>query len=50
LTRAELLPSTRLQARPLRVALVGAALAAGAIFAASTFHLASPWLDWVRLH
>jgi hypothetical protein len=50
LTRAELLPATRLPARPLRVALVGAALAGGAIFAASTFHLASPWLDWVRLH
>jgi hypothetical protein len=50
LTRAELMPSTRLPARPLRVALLGAALAAGVIFAASTFHLASPWLDWVRLH
>jgi hypothetical protein len=50
LTRAELLPASRLPARPLRIAVVGVALAAGAIFAASTFHLASPWLDWVRLH
>jgi hypothetical protein len=50
LTRAESLPSTRIPGRPLRVTIVGAALAVGAIFAASTFHLASPWLDWVRLH
>ena len=50
LARAELRPATRVSATGLRIALVGVALAAGAVFAASTFHLASPWLDWVRLH
>jgi hypothetical protein len=48
LARADLLPTTRLPATWLRVGLVGVSLAAGALFAASTFHLASPWLDWVR--
>ena len=43
LTAASRLPSARL-----RLGLVTVAVAAGALFAAGSFHLASPWLDWVR--
>jgi hypothetical protein len=49
LARAELRPSTRVSSAWLRVVLVGAALTAGALFAAAAFHLATPWLDWVRV-
>jgi hypothetical protein len=47
---AELRPATRAPAAGLRVGLVGVAFATGAVFAASVFHLATPWLDWVRVH
>jgi hypothetical protein len=50
LTRAELRRFPRVPSAWLRVGLVGAAVAVGAVFAASTFHLATPWLDWVRVH
>jgi hypothetical protein len=50
LARAELRPSTRVSSAWIRVAFVGASAAAGAVFAAAVFHLATPWLDWVRLH
>ena len=49
LTRSELLPATRLPARRLRLVLIGTALALGAVFAAASFQLAQPWLDWVRV-
>jgi hypothetical protein len=47
---ADLRPATRLPAGPLRIGLVGVSLAAGAVVAAAAFHLATPWLDWVRVH
>ncbi len=50
LARSELRPSTRAPSAWIRVALVGAAATAGALFAVTLFHLATPWLDWVRLH
>lgn len=43
LTAASRLPSARL-----RLGLVTAAVAVGALFAAGSFHLASPWLDWIQ--
>jgi hypothetical protein len=41
--------SPHLPAARIRIGLVVASIATGAAFAAATFHLASPWLDWVRL-
>ncbi len=45
----ELSRRTRVPAARLRLALVGGSIALGAVLAASAFHLAAPWLDWVRL-
>lgn len=49
LASADLRATTRLASARLRVGLVIASIAAGAVFAAATFNLAAPWLDWVRL-
>jgi hypothetical protein len=50
LTLAELRPGARVPAAWLRIGLVGVAVATGAAFAASVSHLATPWVDWVRVH
>jgi hypothetical protein len=41
--------ATRLPSAGGRLALVAGSLGLGALFAAATFHLATPWLDWMRL-
>jgi len=48
LTTGDVRLSTRLPSARLRAGLVVASVAAGVLFAAVTFHLATPWLDWVR--
>ncbi len=40
--------ASRLPSAKLRLGLVAASVAAGALFAVGLFHFASPWLDWVR--
>jgi hypothetical protein len=49
LAASDLRRRTSLPSGRARIGLVVASVAAGAIFAAATFHLAAPWLDWVRL-
>jgi hypothetical protein len=39
----------RLSSGRLRIGLVAASVVVGVIFAAASFHLATPWLDWARL-
>ena len=41
--------ATRLPSARGRLALVAGSLGLGALFAAASFHLATPWLDWMRL-
>jgi hypothetical protein len=41
-------PATRLPSAWMRVVLVVASVGIGAMFAATTLHFATPWLDWVR--
>lgn len=45
---ADLRRSSRLPARGVRFGLLAASLGAGAVFALSAYHLARPWMDWVR--
>ncbi len=49
LAAADLPRRTRLPSGRLRFLLVAASVAVGVIFAAASFHLATPWLDWARL-
>jgi hypothetical protein len=49
LAAADLRRRPRLPSARLRVGLVIASVAVGVVFAAASFQLASPWLDWVRL-
>jgi hypothetical protein len=49
LAASDLRRRTRLPSAQVRIGLVVASVAVGAVFAAATFHLAAPWLDWVRL-
>jgi hypothetical protein len=49
LAAADLKRTARLPSGRLRFGLVVASVAVGTIFAAATLHLATPWLDWVRL-
>jgi len=50
LATADLRRGTRVRSAWLRLGLVAASVAAGALLAVSALHLATPWLDWVRLH
>ena len=47
LVSGDVVAASRLPSTGLRLGLVVAAVAAGGLFAAGSFHLASPWLDWV---
>ena len=48
LARADWRRPTRLPSASLRLGVVAASLALGAVLAAGALDLASPWLDWVR--
>jgi len=48
LALGDLRRATRLPSAGLRIGIIGGAVVLGAVFAVSTLHLATPWLDWVR--